>query len=502
MMNDRQRTTNHIPYSLLFRLLHWPLAISPVVMVLTGLSLHGSSSPQWSIFSGVLPRFFWSGQVHLVHLCTAVVFASALIGAACAYVRRRNDHRPIHWALLGSGLVMLVSAAGLLAPAGPPAVYWTARAVHAVTGLTVLPPILAWHTFHALTRYRRALWPTFDPCGGISWISLVSFAPVPLVVGCLILNGWPVAPPWRNLEVRRIDPVAQNTEDLSTLPWDEAKPLRLQLAGGLGFSGGRTEVTLRAMHDGRELFVLAQWNDPTEDRRYMPWKKTDDGWEHQVTNPDDESVYYEDKFSLTFPIESDWRFERFGCAAHCHLGGGRAYGYKGSDRPVDVWHWKATRTDPVDQVDDKYWSVVDFSGNDVGRHGDPAGGGGYSKNISDDKRHPKFLPAGPGAVKQGILRTEQAAAYTPEAAAALPAGTIVPGIVASPAVGDRGDVACQSSYESGRWQVYMRRKLDTGSPHDVRFAARSILPFDCAAFDHSSKRHAYRFAPCRMVLEE
>jgi hypothetical protein len=256
------------------------------------------------------------------------------------------------------------------------------------------------------------------------------------------------------------------------------------------------------MYDDRELFVLAEWFDPIEDRRYQPWQKTADGWKHLVSNFEDESVHYEDKFSLVFPTGSDWQFDRFGCAKYCHLGQGRAYGYKGTSQIADVWHWKATRTDPVGQVDDKYWTVADFSHKDFGRRGDPKEEGGYTKNFSEEKGHPDFLPDDLSAMTQGIIPREHAVPYSQEAADEIPPETVIPGIVASAVLGDRGDVRCQSRHESGRWRLYIRRELDTGSQFDVKFEAGGTYPFGCAAFDHTSKRHAYGLAPYRLVLQD
>lgn len=494
--------TRGAEYPYLFRLLHWVLWPSLVILALTGLSQHAVSSPQWSLFKGVLPEFFWPGRVHLIHRWASLAFAPAVLAVTWIYFQKRVRFRLAHFLLLVGGTAMVVSGIWLLGWSGPPAAYVTARWVHAVTGLVVLPIAFLWHALAGLTRYRRGLpwafriwcWPQGTP--------LVCFLPLALLTTCLILNGLPVAAPWRDLPAKRIDAADRRTGQLDGLPWDTTKPLRMAIADGMGFDGGRTEVTLRALHDGRELFVMAEWLDPTEDRRYMPWEKTADGWKQLVTNPDDESTYYEDKFSLIFPAEPDWQFDRFGCAVQCHAGGGRAYGYKGSERIVDVWHWKSTRTDPVGQVDDKYWSEVDLTAKDVGRHGDPKDGGGYQKNVSENKTHPAFLPQSPVAVKQGILFTERAVPYTPEAAAGIRVGQIVPGIVASAAVGDRGDVACISRHEDGRWRLYLRRKLETGSPYDAQFTPGRTYCFGCAAFDCSSKRHAYNMFVYRLVLEE
>ncbi|MBN2474782.1 MAG: hypothetical protein JXB62_09250 [Pirellulales bacterium] len=487
------------PY--LFRWLHWLLWPSLIVLTLTGLSEHAVSSPDWSLFSGVLPEYLWPGRVHLYHLWASLVFSPAVIAALWIYVRTRDRYRLAHFLLLVGGVALVLSGLVLATWPGPPRVYVACRWVHAVAGLLVVPLAFLWHFLCGLSRYRRALIPAFRIWSRPKCLPVLGFVPLVLITTCLILNGLPVTPPWRELTAKRIPVADVDTDELETLSWNAAEPLKILLAGGIAFEDGCTEVTLRALHNGQELFVCAEWLDPDEDRQYTPWEKTDDGWRHLITNEDDESTYYEDKFSLVFPAAGDWQFERFGCAVYCHAGGGRAYGYKAADRMVDVWHWKSTRTDPVGQVDDKYWSVADLSAKDIGRHGDPKQSGGYKKNVSQDKSHPAFLPDGPAAVKQGMISADHAVEYSEEAAARIPAETIVPGIVAAGAVGDRGDVACTSRHEDGRWRVYVRRKLDTGSQYDVKFIPGQPYPFGCAAFDRSSKRHAYEYPVYRLMLE-
>lgn len=507
-------------YPHLFRLLHWLLGPSLVVLALTGLSQHAVSSPEWSLFGGVLPRFFWHGRVHLFHIWAALVFSPAALVALWVYVRNRRRLRPTHAVLVFGSLALVVSGVLLMTWPGPPAVYLTMRWVHFLVGLFVLPIGFLWHVLQGLTRSRRALVPAFHPWARPRWVHLVYLIPVVLLTSCLLPSGLPVYPPWRNLTATWIARRDVETGALDTLPWEDTEPLRIELTGGIGFHGGRTQVTLWALHDGSELFVKAEWDDPSEDRRYMPWTKTADGWNQLVTDPEDESHYYEDKFSLVFPAEPDWEFERFGCALYCHAGAGREaaagnrYGYKRSRRIVDVWHWKSTRTDPVGQVDDKYWSWSedDFSTEDVGRHGDPKTGGGYQNNVSKDKTHPAFLPRDPWKVRCGMIPAEDAVEYdsaeAKEVLARISEGAIVPGMVASAAVGDRGDVHCKSRHEAGRWQLFIRRKLDTGHqlkdgrPSDVQFVPGQPVPFSCAAFDHSSKRHAYAYPVYRLVLEK
>ena len=139
------------------------------------------------------------------------------------------------------------------------------------------------------------------------------------------------------------------------------------------------------------------------------------------TSAKDECRCYEDKFSLFFPVEPNGDFERFGCAASCHLHSNFGWGYKGSNYLLDTWHWKAARTDPVGQADDQYCAEVDFSQKDVGRHGDPNKGGGYVQNRKPEKDHPLFLPDAPDAVFHGSFPKSRAVQYTDAAGAAVPA---------------------------------------------------------------------------------
>ncbi len=497
--SDKQRP---MPYSYLFRLVHWLLGLSMLVLIATGLSLHAIARPDWSLTTGHLPSWFWPGRVNMVHLLAAIIFACAVICSLTAYALRKRRVRQSHLTLLIGGLVMFATAQVLLNPMGPPVVYTLARLTHAIVGLVVLPITLVWHVSTGLGRYRGLLVASFHPLAGPRFVPVTLFVLLLGAVACLVLNGLPIQPAGNQLTAAKIAKPAEDLVDLEKLPWNEAKPLVVELANGGGFVNGRTRVTLRALHDGDELFVLAQWLDPTEDRQYQPWQKTPDGWKWLNTGGGDESVYYEDKFSLVFPIESNWQFERFGCAMTCHADSTRPHGHKDCEGKIDVWHWKGTRTDPVGQIDDKYWWKFDPADKPGGRFGDPKESGGYKKNVSKDKTRPEFLPDGPEAVKQGVILFEHAKEYTPEAAALIRVGQIVPGIVAAPAVGDRGDALCQSIHQDGVWKVFIRRKLDTGSEYDVQFTPGKEHPFGVAAFDCTSKRHAYNLSTYRLLLEQ
>ena len=497
----RKSRTN--PYSHLFRILHWILPVTMAVGIVTGVSLHTVARPEWSLSSGVMPSWLLGGRVQVFHLMAAVVTSAGVVAALCLYIRRKTKRRAIHVILCASGLALVATGLIMLQPPTPAWIYTLSRTLHFTVGLVILPIALLCHVGEGIFRFPRFLIPAFHPWATPQLKQFVAFAMLLLVSAAFIFNVLPRSLAGRQLIAKR---VSDTGSDLETLPWDKAEPLAIQLADGVGFDHGRTQVTLQALHNGEDLFVRACWADPTEDRQYQPWLKTEEGWQQLVTIGNDESYYYEDKFSLVFPTKSDWQFDKLGCAAACHagVGEGHAYGCKGYRTVIDVWHWKATRADPVGQIDDKYWSILE-PGGPGGRHGDPKDGGGYKKNAPKEGKHPAFLPATANAVSKGGIYADQAVPYESQQAAELladmPEGTIVPGIIFSPFEGDRGDVQCRSTHKDGQWEVLIRRKLDTGSEYDTKFAPGRTHSFACAAFDHSSKRHAYGFDTFALTLE-
>lgn len=487
------------PYPLIFRLTHWLLTASTVVLILTGISLHAGSRPDWSLSGGKVPDWLWTGRLHYWHLWASLVFAPSILIAAWAYLYHRVQVRFTHIVLLIGGLLLLLSGFFLMNPPRAAWLYASSLWLHAVVGLLVLPIWFLWHTYTGFTRYLSRLVPVFHPWANPRAAPVYGLVLVAMATSCVLMNGWPFAVPWRNLEANRVEKT--EVDKLTALPWDKAQPLEVQLANGSSFDAGRTRVELRAMHNGDELFVRAAWADDDEDYFYWPWKKTEDGWQHMQTSEKDEYTYYEDKFSLVFPIQQDGDFERFGCAASCHLHEDWGWGFKGTDRWIDVWHWKAARTNPVGQVDDKYWAWVDLNAKDCGRHGDPKETGGYAKNFSDEVEHPLFLPESLNEITKGSFPKEAAVPYSADRAAAIEPGTIVPGVVTEAFVGDRGQVSCVSYYDDGRWVLYIRRKLRTNSAYDVQFVPGHCYAFGCAAFDHAGKRHAHALPTFHLVVE-
>jgi hypothetical protein len=496
-------------YSPLFVIGHWVLVIAIPLLFITGFSLHAVVRKEIPGPGNRLPDWALSGRVFLYHLYLAYLFAPAILatlGALILHPASRGFYKRTTLAfLVFGGMILLVTGYFLLHLVDGSAVYIPMRKFHSIFGLYLLPAAYVIHLYQGLfTKRNRLLGHAFLSRGAKNWCGAISvFVIFSVLTSFALINTGYLVRPGQLLVAKKIAAPEESSDfDYSTLPWEKAEILEIPLANGMGFDHGCTRVRLQALYDDQYLYVHANWDDAEADRQYIPWKKTEEGWERLVTDSSDESVYYEDKFSLVFPIEEDNQFERFGCSEYCHLGGGNAYGYKTSDIPVDVWHWKATRTDPFGQVDDKHWIAPPPETPTEGRVGDPKTAGGYEKNLLPEAEHPAYLPKELNDMHHGVIPHEDAVEYDPSLAENYEAGQKIAGIVASTVQGDRGDVLCQSKHADGRWTLYIRRKLDTGSEHDRVFEKGTMIPFGCAAFDSTSKRHAYELSTYWLELAE
>jgi hypothetical protein len=494
-------------YSYTFRISHWVLLVSSVILIATGASLHAAARPDWSIFCGAVPSWLWRGRMHVWHYWAAVAFLPAVLICLPMLLQKVFWGRATRVILIGGSGLLALTGLWMLFPWGTISANKTVVAMHAALGLLVFPTVLLWHMIAGVTQYSRNLGASFRVWREVRLGAVIGLGVVAVLSTWIMFEGWPLQVSWRNLIATRIPaPTAESTSDnksqLADLPWEKTTPLSVLLVGGSGFSSGHTDMTLRALHDGEQLYIKAQWDDPSENYGYWPWKKRDDRWEYVQTSEKDEITQYEDKFSMVFPTAPSWHFEQVGCAMYCHVDGKYGWGYKGGQPDIDAWHWKAARTGSVGQVDDKYWSTVDFTTKTIGRLSDPSDGGGFVKNVSEDGNQPLYLPDDWQNVHQGSIPDEHKVAFDADSTETFPVGTVLPGIISAPFQGDRGDVLCQSTYENQQWTLYIKRKLDTGSDHDAKFAPGGTFAFGCAAFDHAGKRHARSVPVLHLVLEE
>ena len=302
--------------------------------------------------------------------------------------------------------------------------------------------------------------------------------------------------------------------------WAKAKPLAVQLSGGMNFKDGASKALIKAVYTGDTVYFLVQYTDPTESVRRMPFVKQADGTWKKLVDPDDKggdnNKYYEDKFALIWNVNHSIKgFADQGCMVACHVGEqGKPFGNKylaNAGEIGDIWHMKSIRTGYIGQADDQYLDSTPFDKDkspEAGRKSDAKAGGGYTdmKLIGGKPEfmHKSGLPAranapvkvaaaGPAKViapgTTYYLKDEDKVAFDDSK---FKPGDEVASIVVAPFSGDRGDIAASIKWQSGKWTAVLARKLVTGSPYDVQFdKLDATYDFGVAAFDNAQVRHAY-----------
>ena len=283
--------------------------------------------------------------------------------------------------------------------------------------------------------------------------------------------------------------------------WQRAQALAIRASGGA--NAGRHLLRVKALYDARQIYFLFQWNDPTESLERHPWEKQADGSWKQLASPgEDERKFYEDKLAVLWAINAP-TFVREGCMYACHLGdGGKPFGnmIAGKGELLDMWHWKAVRSNPLGQADDQYLDDTAWSKDkpNAGRKSDPLAGGGYKDNVSQNKTAPAVMPA-PASAKPSrnwVLAGESAPFND-----GFKTGDRIGGVIISPFAGDRGDLKAKAVWANGQWTLELSRPLVTGSKFDVQFDnLKSAYVFAPAIFDNAEVRHAFTTQTYRLVF--
>ncbi|MDF1523605.1 MAG: ethylbenzene dehydrogenase-related protein [Trueperaceae bacterium] len=279
--------------------------------------------------------------------------------------------------------------------------------------------------------------------------------------------------------------------DASAAIWNDAPVLEVATAAAVPGEPAGPVVRLQAVQDGDTIAFRAEWADATESIFKNAW--TFDGATFAKSGD-------EDRLLFTWPIQNNADFASRGCTAACHSSGDdRSTWWMGSDNPsltYDAWQWKASRTNGAGYVDDKWWGELrDPSDIESSRHGDAKESGGYRTNANEAGDGPAFMGS-LGADARYLLASE-AVAIDPTL---LAAGALIPGYVLERAVGSRGDIDTQGTWEDGTWVVVMRRPLDTGHEDDVRFTVRRRLPFGLAVVDNGGGLK-HTIAPEALILD-
>ncbi len=241
--------------------------------------------------------------------------------------------------------------------------------------------------------------------------------------------------------------------------WDTVRATKVVASEG---PQGDVEISLKALYTDKDVYFLFQWPDKTAslNRLYefdgKEWKKVKGG---------------EDRFNLMWDVDNSIKgFAAKGCTAACHKQDKKVtLKTNGPGERMDVWHWKAQRSNPAGYADDQWLGheLKKQGDEESARGNDAKTAGGYTDNWDPQAKRPKYgfkdgVKAGPALLKKDAVEIKDSAKFK--------AGDRLPREVLEKPVGSRGDIEARAVWERGRWTLELRRARDTGDrEHDVQF---------------------------------
>lgn len=243
-------------------------------------------------------------------------------------------------------------------------------------------------------------------------------------------------------------------------------------------------VTLNAMADGTHLYLSASWADETKNDQHNLLTYTGTRW----TKAEDE-----DRLAIVFDM-GDTGADGANCQAFCHFPGMNTNG-----GTVDVWQWRAARSNPMGYALDTHWD-------ELGQQVDDGVSMALLNDLDQTTRLPGFMATvDPGAIAEFLVENADVlAAYDPygtqdgrkvEEAVAFNAGATfamndhIPGNVLRIPTGDVADVRAAGRYDNGVWTVEFQRPY-TGTDKDFAVVPGTSVQFTHELFDNQGGDHA------------
>ncbi len=313
--------------------------------------------------------------------------------------------------------------------------------------------------------------------------------------------------------------------------WALASTTTIRSYGAANFYNGETDIAVKVLYNEHDIFFLIRWRDPSKSLAHLPLIKTDNGWQvmQQGFQKFNEQKHYEDKFAVMIAENC-----KAGAAATAHLGhkplkdkpphwSGLGYHYHKTGL-VDLWQWKAVRTNRMYLADDNYFGKPDIirAGSrryTAGYGVDAKESGTYKMNwqwFYKDGITPKRMPLNDADLtayqnefynetdepdNTWLLNWFDTKAYSKHDDH-YPTGTIMPSILyySNRFEGDRADVRAFGTWKDEYWSLELFRKRSTGSNKDVELKDGVCLWF--AAFDHAQIAHSRHSRPIKLRLRQ
>ena len=291
----------------------------------------------------------------------------------------------------------------------------------------------------------------------------------------IVVAGYPAGAGAEEVEViaKKVTQ-APTIDGKSDKPWDSVKATKVTASDG---PQGDVEISIKTLYTDKDIYVLLQWSDKTMSLNRM-YELSGTEWKKVKGN--------EDRFALMWDIGNTMKdFPSKGCTAACHKEGKEvSLRTGGPGERLDVWHWKAHRTNPAGYVDDQWLgNEIKKNGEATARGNDAKTAGGYVDNWDQEAKRPKFtfkdgVTPGPVLLKKDAMEIKDYGKFK--------AGDLLPREVLEKPAGSRGDIEARGVWDRGRWTLEIRRTRDTGDKdHDIQFtdAARAYF-FGIAVHDN------------------
>ena len=226
--------------------------------------------------------------------------------------------------------------------------------------------------------------------------------------------------------------------DGDTGDWNGIAGITVPLKG----NGGVSSVDLKAVVHGDMIYMLAVWEDSTEDLLHKPYKWDDASKSYKRTKA------MEDRFAVSFRMSGKFSANKI----------------DGSEFEADIWHWKSSRSNPAGVAHDKMWKV----------------------STEPFKRAKKFTTADGKDVyvarpSDGGDRLYKSAKYDVKQDDVMPRY-----VVNMDPKGSIADVKAKGVWRDGRWYLELARKLDTGHADDAVISASGTIEIAVAVFNSVS----------------
>lgn len=206
-----------------------------------------------------------------------------------------------------------------------------------------------------------------------------------------------------------------------------------------------TQVNMKAGMYGDSVYFLVTWKDSTESLQHKPFIWNPQEYEYQ------QGPQREDRLALEFAMEGEYSTNWFA---------GNAF-------KSDMWHWKASRTNPVGKADDQMTIVSRIK---LLR---------AYQGVAEDGR-PIYIQR-PWDAGDPIYITTR---YSEKKEAMMPKYQLI-----SPnGQGSTYDIDAKGIWNLGYWTVEFRRKLNTGNADDVKFMPGIKIRGGIAVFDESDNQ--------------